>query len=89
MGNLVIIFIVQYCVAYSFQKIGQFSVKTIMLGTLLVALLIILGRVLFEAFSFWGIYYYAIALYYAPAIFAMLSGTAKWYMRGAGLQNKE
>ena len=81
LGNFVVICIVQYCVAYSFNQIGQFSVKTIMVGTLLVALLILLGRVIFEAFSFWGIYYYAIALYYAPAIFAMLSGTAKWYVQ--------
>ena len=79
MGNIVVLFIVQYCVAYSFQQIGQFSVKTMMLGTLLVALLIFLGRFLSEAFSVWGLYFYAIALYYAPAIFAMLSISAKWY----------
>lgn len=84
-GNLVVIFLVQCCVAYSFQQIGQFSVKTIMLGTLLVALLILLGRVLFEAFSFWGIYYYAIALYYAPVVFAMLSVAAKWYAQRRGM----
>ena len=78
-GNIVVILLVQYCVVYSFQLFGQFSVRSMMLGTLLVALLIFLGRFLSDAFSFWGLYYYICAIYYFPVIFAMSNISYKWY----------
>ncbi len=75
------LFIVQFCVAYSFQQLGQFSVRTMMLGTLVVALLILLGRFLSDAFWGWGLYYYICAIYFAPVVFAVLTIFAKWYSR--------
>lgn len=79
MGNIVVLFIVQFCVAYSFQQFGQFSVKTMLLGTLLIALLILLGRFLSDTFSILGLYYYICAIYFSPAVFAVLKISAKWY----------
>ena len=79
MENIVSLFIVQFCVAYSFQQFGQFSVRTMFLGTLVVALLILLGRFFSNAFWGWGLYYYICAIYFSPAIFAVLSISAKWY----------
>ena len=81
MGNIAVILLVQYCVVYSFQQLGQFSVRTMMLGTLLVALLIFLGRFLSDAFSFWGLYYYICAIYYSPVIFAAFNISSKWYLQ--------
>lgn len=79
MENIVSLFIVQFCVAYSFQQFGQFSVRTMMLGTLVVALLILIGRVFSGAFWGWGLYYYICAIYFAPVVIAVLSISAKWY----------
>ena len=79
MENIVSLFIVQFCVAYSFQQFGQFSVRTMFLGTLVVALLILIGRVFSGAFWGWGLYYYICAIYFAPVVIAVLSISAKWY----------
>jgi hypothetical protein len=79
MENIASLFIVQFCVAYSFQQFGQFSVRTMMLGTLVVALLILFGRFFSDAFWGWGLYYYTRAIYFSPAVFAVLSISTKWY----------
>ncbi len=81
MGNFIVILLVQYCVMYSFQQFGQFSVRAMMLGTLLVALLIFLGRFLLDAFSFWGLYYYICAIYYSPVILAVFNILFKLYLQ--------
>lgn len=76
-GNIVVISIVQICVVYSFQQFGRFSVRTMLLGTLLVALVIFVGQFLSNAFPFRGVYYYIHLIYYAPAIFTVLCFISK------------
>lgn len=79
--NIATVTLIQLSIVYSLQQKRRLSVKTFMTATLLIALMISIGRVISNTYPEYGILFYVLFIYFSPMPIAISITIYKWFMQ--------